>query len=102
LFANTPTFIAFLPTVPQGLFDRPLPEVPVLTKAMLMEHFDELVSDRAIRLADVRAHIASGEESRRYLNRYWVSATSGTSGQPGLFLFEREEWIAIPASFARG
>ena len=31
----------------KGLFDRPLNELPVLTKAMMMEHFDELVTDRS-------------------------------------------------------
>src|SRR5579859_4887875 len=39
----------------QGLFERPLSELPVLTKATLMEHFDDLVTDRAIHLEAVRA-----------------------------------------------
>jgi phenylacetate-CoA ligase len=43
----------------KGVTGRPLQELPVLTKAILMEHFDELVTDRAIRLADVQAHAAS-------------------------------------------
>ena len=42
----------------KGLTDRPLKELPVLTKALVMEHFDELVTDREIRLEDVRAHMA--------------------------------------------
>jgi phenylacetate-CoA ligase len=42
----------------RGLFDRPLSELPVLTKPMLMERFDELVTDREVRLADARAHLA--------------------------------------------
>ena len=37
----------------KGLEDRPLNELPVLTKATLMEHFDELVTDPTVRLADV-------------------------------------------------
>ena len=32
----------------RGLEDAPLPELPVLTKAMLMERFDELVTDPAV------------------------------------------------------
>jgi putative adenylate-forming enzyme len=86
----------------KGLTDRPLHELPVLTKAMLMEHFDELVTDRKLRLADVRAFAAQGEAGQRYLNRYWVNATSGSSGQPGFFLFDEAEWVHILASFARG
>lgn len=85
-----------------GLMDRPLNELPILTKALVMEHFDELVTDRTLRLADVRAYAAQGEAGKRYRNRYWVNATSGSSGHPGFFVFNDAEWISILASFARG
>jgi phenylacetate-coenzyme A ligase PaaK-like adenylate-forming protein len=85
-----------------GLTDRPLNELPILTKALVMEHFDELVTDRTLRLADVRAYAAQGEAGKRYRNRYWVNATSGSSGHPGFFVFNDAEWISILASFARG
>lgn len=85
----------------KGLEGRPLHELPILTKAMLMEHFDELVTDRALRLADVRAYAAQGEAGKRYRNRYWVNATSGSSGHPGFFVFNDAEWATILASFAR-
>lgn len=84
-----------------GLTGRPLQELPVLTKATLMEHFDELVTDRAIGLEAVRAYAAQGSEKQRYLGQYWVSATSGSSGHPGFFLFNRSEWVTVLASFAR-
>ncbi len=84
-----------------GLANRPLHELPVLTKAHIMERFDEVVTDRAVRLADVRAHVASLHSDQRFLDRYWVNATSGSTGQPGLFLFDREEWTMVLASFAR-
>lgn len=86
----------------KGLFDRPLSELPVLTKAMMMEHFDDLVTDRMLRLEEVRAYAAQGEAGQRYRNRYWVNATSGSSGHPGFFLFDDAEWVYILASFARG
>src|SRR3972149_1140783 len=85
----------------RGLFDRPLSELPVLTKAMMMEHFDDLVTDRSLRLEAIRAYAAQGEAGQRYRNRYWVNATSGSSGQPGFFLFDQAEWVYILASFAR-
>jgi len=85
----------------KGLFDRPLSELPVLTKAMVMEHFDELVTDRSLRLDQVRAYAGQGEAGQRYRNRYWVTATSGSSGHPGFFVFDQDEWISILASFAR-
>src|SRR5512144_3071172 len=85
----------------KGLTDRPLHELPVLTKAMMMEHFDELVTDRTLHLEDVRAYAAQGEAGQRYQNRFWVNATSGSSGHPGFFLFNQAEWLYILASFAR-
>ena len=73
------------------LLDRPLNELPVLTKTTVMENFDELVTDRDIHLKDVRAHMANDHEGKPFLNRYWVTATSGSTGHPGVFLFNREE-----------
>jgi phenylacetate-coenzyme A ligase PaaK-like adenylate-forming protein len=85
----------------RGKMDRPLSDLPVLTKSQLMEDFDELVTDRAVRLDAVRAHLDGDGAGRRYLGRYWVNATSGSSGQPGIFLFDEDEWIRVLASFAR-
>ena len=70
----------------KGLEGRPLHELPILTKAMLMEHFDELVTDPTLRLAVLRAYATQGEAGKRYRNRYWVNATSGSSGHPPRFL----------------
>ena len=85
----------------KGLYNAPLRELPVLTKATVMEQFDDLVTDRAIRLEDVRAHMASDREDKRFLNRYWVTATSGSTGHPGIFLFNHDEWSAVIATFGR-
>src|SRR5215213_7358807 len=81
---------------------RPLRELPVLTKAMMMDHFDDLATDRSLHLEEIRAFAAQGEAGQCYRDRYWVNATSGSSGQPGFFLFDETEWAYILASFARG
>src|SRR5512133_58668 len=85
----------------KGLTDRPLQELPVLTKAMLMDNFDDLVTDRTVHLDDVRAHMASDREGNRFMDRYWVTATSGSTGHPGVFLFNHDEWTSVLASFGR-
>jgi putative adenylate-forming enzyme len=85
----------------KGLMDRPLNELPVLTKAMMMENFDELVTDRNLRLEEIRAYASQAIAGQRYQNRYWINATSGSSGHPGFFLFDESEWVAVLASFAR-
>ncbi len=49
----------------KGLTERPLHELPVLTKAMMMEHFDELVTDRTLHLEEVRAYASQAEAGKR-------------------------------------
>jgi phenylacetate-coenzyme A ligase PaaK-like adenylate-forming protein len=66
-----------------------------------MEAYDDVVTDRAIRLADVRKHISSAPTGELFLGRYQVCATSGTSGEPGIFLYDSREWAWVLASFAR-
>ena len=67
-----------------------------------MEQFDDLVTDRAIHLEAVRAFAGERLDGRLFLDRYRVTATSGSSGHPGFFLFDEPEWLTIMASFARG
>lgn len=85
-----------------GLVERPFAELPVLTKSLAMEHFDALVTDPAIRLADVEAYVATGRGDRPFRDRYWVTVTSGSTGRHGYFLFDVAEWAAVIASFGRG
>ena len=68
---------------------------------MLMEHLDEVVTDRSIRLKDVEAHMVEVTGDARFRGRYWVNATSGSSGRRGIFLFDQAEWVAIMSSLAR-
>ena len=96
-YANSPFYQQFH----KNLMDRPFHELPVLTKEMLLERFDELVTDRRVRLTDVEAHLACARSSERYLGRYWVNTTSGSSGQAGIVLFNHAEWVAVLAAHAR-
>lgn len=84
-----------------GRMEAPLEQLPVLTKALLMEHFDELVTDRAVRLADLEAHVEGAGTERRFLGSYWVALTSGTTGRRGVFLSDSTEWATVLASYAR-
>ena len=84
-----------------GLTDRPLDDLPVLTKAGLMANFDALVTDAEVRLAEVERHLETASVRDRYLGRYRVAATGGTSGRRGVFLADPAEWIQILASYGR-
>ncbi|MDN5796782.1 MAG: phenylacetate--CoA ligase family protein [Intrasporangium sp.] len=85
----------------EGLFDAPLSALPVLTKAQLMENFDEVVTDRDIRLAQVRSFLEQMRGAERLKGRYYVAATAGTTGRPGIFLWDVDEWAGILASYSR-
>jgi putative adenylate-forming enzyme len=85
----------------KGFSNRPLCELPILTKALVREHFDELVTDPEVRLTDVEAHVASLRGNERFLGRYWVASTSGSTGHRGLFLWDFDEWSTVLASYNR-
>lgn len=84
-----------------GCASRPLGELPVLTKGQLMESFDDLVTDRKLKLADVREFLGALEGYRLFQGRYWVARTSGSTGTPGIYLWNRSEWTTVIASYAR-
>ena len=79
---------------------RPLHELPILTKTMLMEGFDELVTDRSLTRSAAEEHL-SKDTPELLLNRYRVAATSGTTGLRGVFLYDEDEWGWVLASYAR-
>lgn len=85
----------------RGLRVAPLDVLPVLTKATLMERFDELVTDPDVRFGDVEAHLASAGPTDLFRGRYRVAATGGTTGRRGVFLSDRSEWTSVLASYAR-
>ena len=67
-----------------------------------MEHFDKLVTDPTVRLADVEAHLANlsgGDEL--FHGRYRVASTFGSTGRRRLFLWNPGEWAAVLASYSR-
>lgn len=85
----------------RGLESAPLDQLPVLTKRELMASFDELVTDPDVKRAHVERHLAELRGNEKYLDRYWVSRTAGSTGQPGIFLTDRDEWSTVIASYAR-
>ncbi|MBI2995018.1 MAG: phenylacetate--CoA ligase family protein [Gammaproteobacteria bacterium] len=85
----------------RGLEQRPLADLPILTKATVMENFDDLVTDRGVRLAEVEAFLDRDGGRGLFQDRYVVLSTSGTTGRRGLFLFSGSEWINVLASISR-
>ena len=85
----------------RGLDDAPLSALPTLTKSTLMERFDDLVTDRTVRFADVERYLSTASATDRFRDRYRVAATGGTTGLRGVFLADPHEWTTVVASYSR-
>jgi phenylacetate-CoA ligase len=84
-----------------GLTDAPLSALPVLTKQRLMDNFDRLATRPDVHLADVERYLAQLRGNELFNNRYFVSATAGTTGRRGIFLWDFAEWLQVVSSYNR-
>ena len=75
-----------------------LQAIEPVEKAELMRHFDEWATDRRITRASVE-HFLSGPAhlADAYLGEYMVWTSSGTSGQPGIFVQDAQSLAAYDA-----
>jgi len=70
--------------------DLNLTDLPPVTKPQLMAHFDRWSTDRSVTRAGVDAFIKDKTRvGQLYLGKYSVWVTSGTTGEPGIFLVDR-------------
>jgi putative adenylate-forming enzyme len=91
----------FYRTFHQGLDQAPLAALPPLTKADLMDNFDQISTDPTVRLAEVQAYLDELTDNRPFRDRYWVSATSGSSGRRSVIASSAHEWAMTIASYGR-
>ncbi|MBB3181965.1 phenylacetate--CoA ligase family protein [Variovorax sp. Sphag1AA] len=64
-----------------------LEDLPVMRKADLMNHFDQWVTDPAIRLDDLRRFVSDPHRiAESYMRRYLIWESSGSSGEPAIFV----------------
>jgi putative adenylate-forming enzyme len=78
-----------------------LQRLPVLDKSLLMEHFDELVCDPRLRHDQLLDWVRQLTRDQLYLDRYRVMLTSGSSGHPGLFVYDAAGWRSIATQVLR-
>jgi len=69
--------------------DPDILSLPPVTKQQLMENFSDWVTDPAVTREGVGAFVSDTDRiGTRYLGRYVVFATSGTTGRPALFVHD--------------
>ena len=96
-FARSP----FYRQLHRDLARAPLGELPVLTKAMLMDNFDQISTDPTLRLQDLQAYLHDQHANDLFAGRYFVSATSGSSGRKSIIPSDADEWAMMIASYGR-
>lgn len=81
-----------------------LERLPITNKQEIMENFDEVVTDRRVRLQDVEAFASDPANlGKLFRNRYVVCHTSGTQGRPIFVLQEPKDiQLAFALQLARG
>jgi len=98
--AHSPYYREHYRNLPDRVTDPTL--LPVTSKAELMPRFDDWVTDPDVTLAAVRAFVEDpaliGE---KFLGRYTVTTTSGTTGTPGIFLADQRALAVTTALSAR-
>ena len=75
--------------------------LPIVSKAMLMDHFEESVTDPRLRLSEVEAHLEKVHGDELYLDCYRCMPTGGTTGRKGVFVYDRDEWRQCLTAFLR-
>jgi phenylacetate-CoA ligase len=78
-----------------------LAEIEPLSKAELMESFDEVVTDPRLRLDDLLQHLDRIEGDELYLDEYRVMTSSGSSGRKAVFVYDRAAWRGPLTMFLR-
>jgi phenylacetate-CoA ligase len=96
-YAHSPFYRQFH----RGLTDRPLQELPILTKPIMMDNFEQLVTDPSVRLSAVESFLETAGSDSKFLNRYIVTSTSGTTGRRAIVLSDSPEWSTYIAALAR-
>ena len=87
--AHSPLYREAYRELPDYDFDRR--RLPVMTRHALMESFDTWATNPEIRRAGVEAFLANRTRiGERYLGQYVVWKSSGTTGEPGIYVQDTE------------
>ncbi|HXR65776.1 MAG TPA: phenylacetate--CoA ligase family protein [Ktedonobacteraceae bacterium] len=91
--ANSPYYRKLYQDLPERIEDPAL--LPVTSKKILMPCFDDWVTDREVRIEQVSEFVDNPDLiGERFLGKYLVATTSGTSGRRGIFL-QDERTMAV-------
>lgn len=77
----------------EQLSKLPISAFPTIDKNILMEHFDDLVTDYDLKQNDIRRFDEEETmDKKKFQNKYHVVHSSGSTGKPGYFVYNEEAW----------
>jgi phenylacetate-CoA ligase len=95
--ANSPYYRVLYRDLPERIEDAR--SLPITDKKKLMARFDDWATDRDVTLEQARAFIDNPELiGERFLGKYIVSTTSGTTGTPGIFIYDDRTMAVVSAA----
>lgn len=98
--ANSPFYRRLYQELPENIVD--IKSLPITSKIELMEIFDEWVTDQNVTRDAVAAFVADRSKiGSLFDDQYAVWKSSGTSGQPGIFLHDRRAMAIYDLLFAQ-
>ena len=93
---NSPYYRELYRDAPREVHDPTL--LPVTDKKKLMARFDDWVTDREVTIETARAFVDNPDLiGERFLGKYTVLTTSGTTGTPGIFLMDDRSFTVTTA-----
>ena len=98
--ANSPYYRELYAGLPERVEDATL--LPVTSKRKLMARFDDWVTDREVTIEKARAFVDNPDLiGERFLGKYTLLTTSGTTGTPGIFLLDDRTMAVTTALMLR-
>lgn len=95
-YQNSPFYKQFH----KDLEDRPLSELPVLTKKELMRSWNDVVTDRSLRLEEVQKFLENVTGLQDYKGHF-AFATGGTTGVKGITIYSKNEFLQLFSASTR-
>lgn len=81
----------------------PLTAFPAITKAELLQNFDELITVSDVTQEELRRFDAEESVSRKpFKEKYHAVHSSGSTGKPGYFLYDEAAWNTMLLGIIRG
>ena len=77
-------------------------DLPTVSKDVLMDRFDDWVTDPRLRLDALERHVDGlGTDDALFADEFRVMPTGGTSGRRAIHAFDRDEWTECLVAFMR-